>query len=272
MIARKADEDGARRHRPAQQPHRHLGDDAEQSLRADNDAEEIIAGGVELLAAQPDDLAVHQHHLDAEHVVGGEPVFQAMHAARVLGDIAADRAGDLARRIGRVVEAGMLNRVSDAEIGDARLDDGAAIGEIDVEDAVELAETEEHAVGERQGAAGQRGAGAARHDLDAFLLAIAQDARNLIGGLGEDDDHRRLAIGGQAVAFIGAALRLGNDDALAGDDAAQVLGDLRPAGDDACVGLGHAHGRSPALRGEALTSYVTDRRRASRPAAGSCMT
>ena len=41
-------------------------------------------------------LAVDQYHLDAEHVVGREPIFKAMHPARILRDIAADRAGDLA--------------------------------------------------------------------------------------------------------------------------------------------------------------------------------
>ena len=88
-----------------QDAHGHLGDDAEQALGADHHAEQIVALGIEMLAAEAHDLAVDQHHLDAEHVVGGEAVFQAMHAAGILGDVAADGAGDLARRIGRVVEA-----------------------------------------------------------------------------------------------------------------------------------------------------------------------
>ena len=104
----KADQHRARRRRLLQDAHRHLGDDAQQPFGADGDAQEIVALGVEMLAAEPHHLAVDQHQLDAQHVVGGEPVFEAMHAARILGDVAADRAGDLARRIGRVVEACML--------------------------------------------------------------------------------------------------------------------------------------------------------------------
>ena len=73
-------------------------------------AEQVVALGVEMLAAEPDHLAVDQHHLDAEHVVGGQAVFQAMHAAGILRDVAADRAGDLRGRIGRVVEALVLRR------------------------------------------------------------------------------------------------------------------------------------------------------------------
>ena len=59
----------ARGFRLLQDAHRDLGDDAEQALRADDDAEQIVAAGVEMLAAQPDDLAGHQHDLAAEHVV-----------------------------------------------------------------------------------------------------------------------------------------------------------------------------------------------------------
>ena len=56
-------------------------------------------------AAQVHELAVGQHRLDAEHVMHGEAVLQAVRAAGVLGDVAADRADLLARRIRRVVVA-----------------------------------------------------------------------------------------------------------------------------------------------------------------------
>ena len=82
-----------------------------------------------MLAAEPNDLAFDRHHFDADDIVGREPVFQAMHAARILGDIAADRAGDLARRIGRIIEPLPLHGVRDPEIGHARLSDDAAIVE-----------------------------------------------------------------------------------------------------------------------------------------------
>ena len=82
-----------------------LGRDAERALGADEDAEQIVARRVERLAAELDQLAVGQHDLEAEHVVDGEAVLEAVRAAGVLGDVAADRADLLARRIGRVVEA-----------------------------------------------------------------------------------------------------------------------------------------------------------------------
>ena len=124
-----------------------------------------------MLAADLDHRAVDQHHRDAEEVVGGDAVFQAMRAAGVHGDVAGDGAGELARRIGRVEEARMRDRLGDGEVGDAGLHARGAVVEIDVEDAVHLGDAEDDGVLLREGAAGERGAGAARHDLDAIGVA-----------------------------------------------------------------------------------------------------
>ena len=79
-----------------QDAHGDLGDHAQEPLGAGHQAEQVVALGVQVLAAETHHVAVRQHHLEAEDVVGGEPVLQAVHAARVLGDVAADRARDLA--------------------------------------------------------------------------------------------------------------------------------------------------------------------------------
>ena len=126
----------------------------QQALRAGDDAQQVVALAVEVFAAEPHDLAGDQHHLDAEHVVGGQPVLQAVHAARVLGDVAADRTGDLARRIGCIVEAAFGDGIGNGQIGDPRLGRHAAVVIVDLEDTVELAEAEQDAVGQRQRAPG----------------------------------------------------------------------------------------------------------------------
>ena len=46
---------------------------------------------------------ISQHHLHAEDVIAGHAIFQAVGAAAVEGDIAADCADGLARWVGRVV-------------------------------------------------------------------------------------------------------------------------------------------------------------------------
>ena len=142
---RKADHQRPRRLRLLQDPHRDFGDDAEQAFGAGDDAHHVVAGGLGGFAADLDDLAGDQHDLAAEHIVGGHAVFQAMHAAGIFRDIAADRAGDLRRRIRRVIESGMRDRLADGEIGDAGLGHHHAVVEIDLADALEFAEAQQHA-------------------------------------------------------------------------------------------------------------------------------
>jgi len=78
-----------------QDPHGDLGNDAEQAFGACDDAHQVVAAALGGLAADLDDFARDQHDFAAQHVVGGHAVFQAMHAAGILRDIAADRAGNL---------------------------------------------------------------------------------------------------------------------------------------------------------------------------------
>ena len=89
-----------------QNAHGDFGHDAEQPSEPAMSAEQIVArrrrdGAPPSRTISP----VIRTNLDAQHIVGGEAVFQAMHAARILRHIAADRAGDLPGRIGRVIEA-----------------------------------------------------------------------------------------------------------------------------------------------------------------------
>src|SRR5262249_48358131 len=92
---RKADQHRARAFGLAQDAHGDLGDDPEQALGAGDDPEQIVAAGLGMLAADPHDLTGHQYDLAAEHVVGGHAVFEAVHTAGVLRDVAANRTGDL---------------------------------------------------------------------------------------------------------------------------------------------------------------------------------
>ncbi len=162
----------AEQHRPgalggAQQPDGRLGDDAELPLGAADQAEKIEPARVELRAADFDDLAVEGDEANAEDVVGRHAVFEAMRAARVHPDIAADGAGELRGGIGRVEEPVGPDGLRDREIGDAGLDARVAVGEVDLENAAHLAQAEDDRVLLRNGAAGQRGSRAARHDVDA---------------------------------------------------------------------------------------------------------
>ncbi len=198
-----------------------------------------------MLAADADDLAGHQHDLATREVVGGHAVFEAMHAAGILRHVAADGAGDLRGRIGRVVEAGMLDSLRHREIGHARLDHGDAVGKIDLADAVELGHAEENAVGQRQCAAGQRGAGSARHHLDALAVAIGEHAAHLLRGLRQHHHHGERPVGGEPVGLVGTHLPLGRDHALPRHDRLQRGHDTVAAGEHGIIEGRHCdrHGR-----------------------------
>ena len=60
-------------------------------------------------AANFDDAAIHHHHGNAEQVIGGHTVFQAMRAARIHPDIARNGTGQLAGGIGRIEEIILLD-------------------------------------------------------------------------------------------------------------------------------------------------------------------
>ena len=125
------------------------------------------------------ELAVGQHRFDAEHVMHGEAVLQAVRAAGVLGDVAADRADLLARRIGRVVVAERRDLPGDLEVGDARLDRHALVRDVDVEHAVQPRQRDDEAARDRQRAAGQAGAVAARDERHARARAQPHDRLHL---------------------------------------------------------------------------------------------
>ena len=176
----------AEQHRPRafrrlEQAHGDLGDDAELAFGADDQSEEIVAGRIEARAADIDDLAVHQHDAHAEHVIGGDAVFQAMRAAGIGGDIAADGAGDLARRIGRVEKPSpatasvMPVLVMPASTRATRLARST--------DSTLFMRVRHSTIASSSGKAPprERGAGAARHDLDVVLVAEAQDGAHLLG-------------------------------------------------------------------------------------------
>ena len=114
--------------RPAQDAHDDFRDDRQRAFRSDQQAEQIGAGRVGKGTADVHELAVGQDGLDAKHVMHGEAVLEAMRAAGVFGDVPADRADLLTRRIGRVVVAEGRNLFRDLEIGDAGFDGDPAVG------------------------------------------------------------------------------------------------------------------------------------------------
>ena len=198
--------------RCADDPERDARRDPERALGADDHAEEIRPVRVECLASELDDLAVGKDEGKAGDVVRREPVLQAVRPARVLGDVAADRAHLLARRVRRVEEPFGGDGTRHVEVRDAGLDHDALAREVDLEDPVHAGERDDDAARDRRRPAREPGSRAARDERHALAMACAQDDLNVLGGPGKDDELRDRAVPGQPVALVHAELlRLGDD-------------------------------------------------------------
>ena len=259
LVGLEAEQHRARALRRLEQPHRDLGDDAELAFRSDDQGKEVVAGRIEARTADIDDLAAHQHDADAEHVVGGDAVFQAMRAAGIGGDVAADGAGDLARRVGRVEIAVARDRIGDGRIGDAGLDLSHAVGEVDGQQLVHARNTQHDRVFERQRATRERGARPARHDLDVVLVAVAEDGAHLLGVRRQHHRQRQAAIGGERVGLEGAAPLLVGDQARARSNLLQLLQDLVPALQDREIRAGQGDMRHQRLRARPKQCFKENR-------------
>ena len=219
-------EHGAEPGRTRQQPQGDLQRDAEAALRADEAADQVGPDRIEAAAAERDQRAVGEHRLEPEHVVQRHAVAEAVGAAGVEGDVAADGADRLARRIRRVVQTERDRGGRHVEVDDARLDHGDAVDGIDFEDPGQPVEGDDDAIRVRHGPARQAGAAAARHERNARLGAQADDRDDLLRRLGQHDGPRPGAEGGEAIRLERGKAGRRRDDAgrrqHAGDRRQQV--------------------------------------------------
>ena len=195
--------------------------DAEQALRAAEHPGPVRAHGLDAVAPEAHDLAVGQHGLDPEHVVARHPVLEAVRAARVEGEVAADRADGLARRVGRVGQPVARGGPADVEVDDAGLDDGGARVRVDAQDAVEPVERDDDPARHRQRPARQRRAAPARDERDALAVAEADHLDDLLARLGQHDGDRPLVEGGERVRAEGGERGRRRQQAFAEAEVAQ---------------------------------------------------
>ncbi len=103
--AREVGEQRAHSRRNRLEPHGDAAGDAEHSLTADEEADEVGSPGVAVRRAEPGERTVGQDDLQVGDVIGGDAGLEAVRPAGVLGDVAPDGAGGLARGIGDVLQA-----------------------------------------------------------------------------------------------------------------------------------------------------------------------
>ena len=199
----------------------------ERPLRADERPEQVRPL---VPHRQLDQLAVGQHDLRAQHMVDREAVLQAVRASRVLGDVAADRADLLRRRVGRVVEAVRRDRRGHVEVRDARLDDDLATLDIDLDHACEPRQRDHDALGNRQRTTREASSGAACDERDPVRVADANDRLYFTRALRNEHQRGRHAVARQAIAVIGSQLLEFGDELVRPDRGREFGHDRRIEG------------------------------------------
>ncbi len=160
----EARQDGASCDGQRTDPHGRGRDDGEGALGADQQLGEVEAGDA-LDRAMPgaQQRAVGEDRLEAEHGLASDPVLRAVQPARVGRDVPADRGQPRARGIGSVEDT--VRGEGGGEVGGDHpgLDHRDLVEQVDLADPGEPLQAQHDRAGARGGAAGEAGAGAARH-------------------------------------------------------------------------------------------------------------
>ena len=109
------------------------------------------------------------------------------------------------------------------QVDDARLDDGVAVAVADLEDFLHPRQGDDDSAADRETAAGEAGAGAARQEGDVELVARLDDLDDLLGRGREDDDVGTVLFDGVAVTLVDEQLGRRGDQAVPSDDGAEAL-------------------------------------------------
>ncbi len=192
------------------QPHQRFGYDAEHTFGTDEDPGQIVSRVLFAFATDPANLAVWIDHFEPEYVIRGYTVLEAMRTARVLGDVATNGAGALARRVGSKEIPSGFDPIAQLEIDDTWLDQRHPVVVIDIEDIRHTRERDNDAPTLRNRSAGETGAGSARHDRQVVSARNPHHIRHLLHRSRKHDRSRfgRLDCGiDRPVVFIDEQVR-----------------------------------------------------------------
>ena len=134
--------------------------------------------------------SVGQHHVQPEHVVGGDPVLHTAQPAGIGGDVAADRADLVRGRVRRVPESVRGRCRLDLGVEGARLDHRDPGRDVDLDGPHPLQAEHDTAV-DRGRAAGQAAAGPAGDQRHAVGGRPAYGRLYVVGVTGADHRDRR---------------------------------------------------------------------------------
>ena len=152
---------------------------------------EVVARRLDRLPADAHDFAIGQDQFQAGHVIRRHAVGKRVRPAGIFGNVSADRARSLARRIGREIQAQMLDGAREVEIHDAGLNDGAQICRVDFENAIHARKSDDDAAVARDRSSGKSRARAAPHQRSLITICETHDFSDFARIAGKDDAFGR---------------------------------------------------------------------------------
>ncbi len=159
-------------------------------------------------------------------MVNGKAILETMRAARIFRDVAADRADRLRGRIGGVKIAVRRDTLRDMQVDHSRLDDHSLIRDIYRQDAIEPGEADYDAAWNRERAAAQTRAGAARNKRNTFPMTNTDDVLHLFAGPWQHYRRGHDPKICQAVALVRPQLLGCADQAVMADDGRKFVQNL----------------------------------------------
>ena len=137
----KAGHDAAGQLGLGHQLHSHFQRDGQHAFAAYQHTQQVVPRGIERVATQSNGLTCDGKSPHFQHVMQRQAVLEAVHTARVFGHIAANGAGNLAGRVGGIVQIKGSGRLADGQVAHPRLHHSRAACGVHLQDAVELGQT-----------------------------------------------------------------------------------------------------------------------------------
>src|SRR5256714_13460334 len=116
--------------------HNDFGNNTQRSLGTDEQACEIIAWSILCPVANLHNVAFRSNDFQSQHVVGCNTINKCVRATCVFANIASDSTGTLAAWIGHVIVSLWVQCITEVEIDESRLHNGAQVIVIDLEDTI----------------------------------------------------------------------------------------------------------------------------------------
>jgi hypothetical protein len=171
--------------------------------------------------------------------------------ARILADVAADRARLLARRIGGIEQSVLHARVRQVDVDQAGLHARVAVLDVELEHIAHARETDHDAAGDGSCSTGKPRPRAAADDGDLLAMQHAHHSRGFVGGARQQDELGLLLEHREPVRLVRKDQRRPIDEPARPDDRSQLVDDLR------------VHAARPWVRSRCVRASTT-RARASR--------